>query len=143
VGRALLIMSLLAVVAGCGNDDSLNHQELVTKVSAACTSWHKNQSALDDPESANDVGRYMHAQAQMIDKLTGTITKLNPSSDDQQHFDSFVAALNRASGLFGQMADAAKADDSSRMESISSKFDDAGAKVDTTARALGVKACTG
>ena len=58
-------------------------------------------------------------------------------------FDSFVAALSGASGLFGQMADAAKADDSSRMESISSKFDDAGAKVDTTARALGVKACTG
>jgi len=143
VRRALTIVSLLALVAGCGNSDSLSHQELMTRMTAACTNWHKYQSTLEDPESADDVGRYMHAQAQMIDTLTGTLAKLNPSGDDQQHFDAFVAALDGASDLFDQMADAAKADDSPQMEAISARFDEAGAKVDTTAKALGATACTG
>jgi hypothetical protein len=143
VRRALLIVSLLALVAGCGGNDSLSHQELVTKVSAACTNWHKYQSALEDPESPSDVGRYMQDQADMIDKLNRALAKLDPNGDDKQQFDAFVAALNGARDLFAQMADAAKADDSPKMESISSRFDDAGAKVDTTAKALGAKACSG
>src|SRR5262249_35281867 len=107
------------------------------------TNWHKYQSALEDPESPSDVGRYMHAQAQMIDKLTGTLSKLDPNGDDQEHFDAFVAALNGASGLFDQLADAAKADDSPKMEAISAHCDDAGAKADSTAKALGADACAG
>ena len=143
VRRALLIVSLVALVAGCGNSNSLSHQELVTKVSAACANWHKYQSALEDPESPSDVGRYMGDQARMIKELNGALSQLDPGGDDQQDFDAFVAALNGARDLFVQMADAAKADDSARMEATSARFDQAGAKVDTTAKALGVKACAG
>lgn len=140
---ALLIGTLMLVLAGCGNSDSLSHKQLLAQSSRACTNWHKQQAALADPDSGSDVERYMRDQAGQIDKLTDNLSKLSPGDGDRPQLEALLASLTAASDLFNKMGDAAKAQNSPQMEAISSRFDKAGAAIDKAAKDLGAPACGG
>ncbi len=158
IGGCIAVGAL--ALAGCGGGSStstgasgasgvsgsapLSQDEFVSQANAACKESNDKVAALKAPTSTTSIQDQIPTLEQDIAIANDTYTKLNaitPPSNLQAKYTAYLNAGKGQIALANQLLDAAKANDTSKLQQIAPKLNAGKAQSDAQAKALGLTEC--
>jgi hypothetical protein len=150
-----------AALAGCGGGSSssttgasgasgasgsapLSQDEFVSQANAVCKEQNDQVAALKAPTSTTSIQDQIPTLEQDIAIANDTYTKLSaitPPTDLQSKYSQYLSGGKAQIALANQLIDAAKANDSSKLQQIAAQVNTTKAKLDAQAKALGLTEC--
>jgi len=142
---AVGLASLLAIVAaGCGGgggSDKLTKEEYASKLNAICDEYNAKQKEIGDPESLSDIG---DKGPKIVDEFENAIDKaknLNPPDEIADQVNRFISLAEQQRDLLNDLIDAAKDNDTAKVQEIGSKIEPLSTEGDQISNDLGAPAC--
>jgi hypothetical protein len=135
------LLLLLLLAAGCGG--GLSKSQLVSKGDAICTRVNKQVAKQPDPKSGKDLARVANAVVKISDPAIKDMEALDPPGNLKDEFGKFVDSLKRQRDLTKQLADAAGAGDTAKVQKIGTQARTAQTSYRRYATKIGFKVCGG
>ena len=133
--RLLLILALaLPILAGCGGGDNSSTAEFVADANRICREGEakiqevtrEQQEAAGNPESLEEqrqvVATTLERTAEAYDPYMERLRALDPPSDLDESWTSFLDGVQRAFDLIPELADATRAGDQDKLTELSEEF---------------------
>jgi hypothetical protein len=129
------------VIAGCGGDDRLTREEFVSEAEAICEEFDQRLEDVPDPESADDVERYVDEARPVIEDGLGELRALQPPEELEEQWDELMDRNDEALEVLDDLSEAAASADEARLQEISEEASRQDAETDRMARAIGLENC--
>jgi hypothetical protein len=133
--RRLLFLTLaLALLAGCGGDDSSSTGDFVADANKICREGEakiqeitrEQSEAAGKPQSLEEqrrvVATVLERTAEAYGPYMERLRALDPPSDLSENWKTFLDGVERAFDLIPELADATRAGDQTRLEELSWEF---------------------
>jgi hypothetical protein len=130
--------------SGAAGSAPLSQSEFVSQANAVCKESNDKVAALKAPTATSSVQDQIPTLEQNIAIATDTYTKLSaitPPSNLQAKYAAYLSDGKGQIALANQVLDAAKANDTSKLQQIATKTNAATAQTDSEATALGLTEC--
>jgi hypothetical protein len=134
---SLCLLTLVAVVAGCGgggSGDQLSAGDLKKQANAICTDLNKKTQAA---AKTQDFDTALKATNDALDKLKA----LNPPDELKDKYQAFVDGASNEVPTLTKLVKAVNDKDIPTAQKLSSQVDAANGKVNAAATAAGLDAC--
>ena len=140
---AVLVAALALSACGSsgGSGGQLSKDDLVKQADAICKDVSAKLNKVPSPKSSADLSDYGNKASSIIAGGVDKLDNLQPSDSDKQSFDAFISAAKKQSDLAGQLADAAKSSDQTKIRSILVQAKASDTKGKAAAAKLGMQAC--
>ena len=133
--RPLLSLTLaLALLAGCGGDDSSSTGDFVADANKICREGEakiqevtrEQSEAAGKPQSLEEqrrvVATVLESTAEAYEPYMERLRGLDPPSDLEANWTTFLDGVERAFDMIPELADATRAGDQKRLEELSGEF---------------------
>ncbi len=133
--RPLLSLTLaLALLAGCGGDDSSSTGDFVADANKICREGEakiqevtrEESEAAGKPQSLEEqrrvVATVLESTAEAYEPYMERLRGLEPPSDLEANWTSFLDGVERAFDMIPELAEATRAGDQKRLEELSGEF---------------------
>ena len=142
---AAVLPLLATVLTACGGSSTLTKSQLVSKLSAACTTLASAATSAGAPPSDFDTNpvsaaAYLDKAKPAGDAFRASIDKLVPPDSEKSAWNTFVATVDKADSLLDTADTKAHNKDRSGLTDYS-KSNAAGAQIKADAAQLGVTTC--
>jgi hypothetical protein len=136
-----LWVTILVLVAGCGGDDRLSREEFVSEAEAICDEFDQRVEDVDEPQSAEDVERYVNEVRPVIEDGLDELRELQPPEELEEQWDELVARNDESLEVLDDLSQAAADGDEARLQEISDEASRQDNETDRIARAIGLQKC--
>jgi hypothetical protein len=130
--------------SGASGSAPLSQDEFVSQANAACKESNDKVAALKAPSATASIQDQIPTLEQDIAIANDTYTQLNaitPPSNLQAKYTAYLNAGKGQIAFANQLLDAAKANDTSKLQQIAPKLNAGKAQADAQAKALGLTEC--
>jgi PII-like signaling protein len=139
----LLGFTVLILVAGCGGDDRLSREEFVSEAEAICQEFDRRVEEVDEPQSADDVERYVNEVRPVIEDGLNELEELQPPEEIEEQWNELVAKNDEGLQMLDDLAEAGTNGDEARLQEITEDATRRDNESDRIAREIGLQECTG
>jgi hypothetical protein len=139
VAIALAAGALLATA--CGGDEGLSREELISRGDAICEEYDQRTEQVEDPESLNDVERFVEETRTLIRDGVDELKELEPPEELAEDYNAWIAQNEENLGLLDDLEAAAAAGDEAQVQEILAEAEQAGAQADRLAGEMGFEEC--
>ena len=138
----VLVAAAAFVAAGCGGGGSnaLSKAEYAAKADAACAAANSEGKDLD-LSSTEKIAANGDRAKEILDELANKVDDLQPPDELKDSAGSFVSGLKKEASEFGEMTQAAKDGDETKIKEIQGKLQSEGAATSEDARFVGATGC--
>jgi hypothetical protein len=143
VTSLVLVAAAALVAAGCGGgggNEPLSKAEYAAKADVACTAAQAKGKDLD-LSSTEKIASNGDQAKKVLDDLANEIDNLEPPDELQDAAESFVEGLRQEADQFEELTQAAKDDDTAKIQEIQGKLQSESAATSEDARFLGATGC--
>ena len=138
---AFLTGAMGLAAAGCGGGgDRLTREQLVEEADATCREFDQRVEEVDEPESLDDVERYIQEIRPIVEEGTDELDALEPPEELEDDYDQWIEETRSAVDRFDELEEAAASGDEQRIQEV---FQDVGEgeEADRLAQELGFQEC--
>jgi hypothetical protein len=138
---AVLVLALVAAGCGGGGSKTLSKEEYGSQLNQICKDYNAKVKEIGEPTSIPELGT---KGPKLLDEFNGAIAKaekLEPPSELKAKADKFVADAKELTGLLTQLIDAAKKNDTAKVQEVGVKADALSKEADSLGTQLGAAAC--
>lgn len=139
------LVSLLAIVAaGCGGGGgggALTKEEYASKLNAICEEYNAKQEEIGEPQSISDIGDLGPKIVDEFDKALDKAKDLNAPDEIADQASRFIELGEQQRDLLNDLIDAAKDNDTAKVQEIGSKIEPLSTESDQLSNDLGAPAC--
>ncbi|MGH3013943.1 MAG: hypothetical protein ACRDOP_13385 [Gaiellaceae bacterium] len=138
---AFLTGAMGLAAAGCGGgDDRLTREELIEEADATCADFDRQIEEIDEPESLDDIERYVQEIRPIVEEGTDELDALEPPEELRDEYDQWIEETRSAIDRFDELEEAAASGDEQRIQEV---FQDAGEgeEADRLAEEMGFQEC--
>jgi hypothetical protein len=140
VAIALAAGALLATACG-GGDEGLSREELISRGDAICEEYDQRTEQVEDPESLDDVERFVEETRTLIRDGVDELKELEPPEELAEDYNAWIAQNEENLGLLDDLEAAAAAGDEAQVQEILAEAEQAGAQADRLAGEMGFEEC--
>ena len=137
--RKLLAVGAIAVVGGCGGDDS--REVFAAEANEICRRHSDQVRDLGQPESYQQLLDYVDELAKLARQQVDELRTVEPPADDAQEFERMVAQMERTLALFPELKEAAVTGRPAEIQRVLRRADDSDARAAEFGRDLGLDDC--
>jgi Tfp pilus assembly protein PilP len=137
----VFVLAVLVLAAGCGGDDRQSREEFVSQAEAICENFDQRVNELDEPESADDVKRYVNEVRPVIEDGLSELKGLQPPAEFEEQWDELVAQNDASLEALDDLAQAAEDGDEALFEEITQDASRRDEASDRIAQELGLQKC--
>jgi hypothetical protein len=128
--------------AGCGGgDDRLTREELVEEADATCAEFDQRVDEVDEPESLDDIERYVQEIRPIVEEGTDELDALEPPEELQDEYDDWIAATRSGVDRFDELEEAAASGDEQRIQEVLQGAGEGGEEASRLAQEIGLQEC--
>jgi hypothetical protein len=128
--------------AGCGGgDDRLTREELIDEADATCAEFDQQIEDVQEPESLDDIERYLQEIRPIVEEGTDELDALEPPEDLQDEYDDWIAATRSGVDRFDELEEAAASGDEQRIQEVFEDVGTGGEEADRLAEEIGFQEC--
>jgi hypothetical protein len=139
---AFLTGAMGLAAAGCGGgDDRLTREELIEEADATCTEFDQRIEEVDEPESLDDIERYVQEIRPIVEEGTDELEALEPPEELQDEYDDWIAATRSGVERFDELEEAAASGDEQRIQEVLEGAGEGGDEANRLAQEIGLKEC--
>jgi hypothetical protein len=138
----MFVLAVLVLAAGCGGDDRLSREEFVSEAEAICEDFDQRVNEVDEPESADDVERYVNEVRPVVEDGLNELKGLEPPEEFEEQWNELVAKNDESLEAFDDLAEAAVSGDEDRLEEITEEASRRDEESDRIAQDLGLEKCS-
>ena len=140
--RAVLAATLLvAVVAGCGGEETLTRADYITQADAICDDYNQRQAKLGDPESVEDIERLGDETKPLVEKQLAELRDLKAPEEIADDAAAAYDLLERQLPKLDALVRAAEANDVAKVQSVAAEAGVLDEQADAKAEKIGLKVC--
>ena len=140
--RAVLALTLLvAVVAGCGGEETLTRADYITQADAICDDYNQRQAKLGDPESVEDIERLGDETKPLVEKQLAELRDLEAPEEIADDAAAAYDLLERQLPKLDALVRAAEANDVAKVQSVAAEAGVLDKQADAKAEKIGLKVC--
>jgi hypothetical protein len=143
VTSLVLVAAAALVAAGCGGgggNETLSKAEYAAQADKACAGAQAKGKDLD-LSSTEKIASNGDQAKKVLDDLANEIDNLEPPDELQDAAESFVEGLRQEADQFEELTQAAKDDDTAKIQEIQGKLQSESAATSEDARFLGAAGC--
>jgi hypothetical protein len=139
---AFLTGALGLAAAGCGGGgDRLSREELIEEADATCAEFDQQIEEVQEPESLDDIERYVQEIRPIVEEGTDELEALEPPEELQDEYDDWIAATRSGIDRFDELEEAAASGDEQRIQEVLQGVGEGGEEADRLADELGFQEC--
>jgi hypothetical protein len=139
---AFLTGAIGLAAAGCGGgDDRLTREELVEEADATCREFDQRVEEVDEPESLDDIERYVQEIRPIVEEGTEELDALEPPEELEDEYTEWIEATRSGVDRIGELEDAAASGDEQRIQEVLQGGAEGGEEADRLAEELGFQEC--
>ena len=139
---AFLTGAMGLAAAGCGGgDDRLTREELIEEADATCTEFDQRVDEVDEPESLDDIERYVQEIRPIVEEGTDELDALEPPEELQDEYDDWIAATRSGVDRFDELEEAAASGDEQRIQEVLQGAGESGEDANRLAQEIGLQEC--
>jgi hypothetical protein len=142
VRRLLVVLALVALLAGCGGSTRLSRQEFAKRADALCTKYASDLKKLGQPTSFPELATFTDKAVPLAQRLIDDTKKLKPPKDEQATVDQWNTENQKVVDAIRALGDAASKSDQAAAQKALQAGDAANTKSNTLGKQLGMSACT-
>jgi hypothetical protein len=140
---AFLTGAMGLAAAGCGGDDRLTREELVEEADATCADFDQRIEEIDEPESPEDIERYIQEIRPIVEEGTDELDTIQPPEELEDEYDQWIQEMRSAIERFDELEEAAASGDEQRIQEALQSTGEGGEEADQLAQELGFQECGG
>jgi hypothetical protein len=133
----------LILAAGCGGDDGLSREEFVSEADAICQEFDQRLDDVEEPQSPEDVERYVDEVRPVIEDGLNELEELQPPEELEGRWNELVASNDESLEALDDLRQAAANGDQERLQEITEDASQRDAESDRIAQEIGLQECTG
>ena len=141
VGLAALLAVVAAGCGGGGGGGTLTKEEYASKLNAICEEYNAKQEEIGEPQSLADIGELGPKIVDAFDSAIDKAKDLNPPDEIADQASRFISLGEQQRDLLNDLIDAAKDNDTAKVQEIGSKIEPLSTESDQVANELGAPAC--
>jgi hypothetical protein len=138
---AFLTGAMGLAAAGCGGDDRLTREELVEEADATCADFDQRIEEVGEPESPEDIERYVQEIRPIVEEGTDELDALEPPEELEDEYDQWIQETRSAIDMFDELEEAAASGDEQRIQEVLQGAGEGGEEADRLAQELGFQEC--
>jgi hypothetical protein len=138
---AFLTGAMGLAAAGCGGNDRLTREELVEEADATCADFDQRIEEIDEPESPEDIERYVQEIRPIVEEGTDELDALQPPEELEDDYDQWIQETRSAIDMFDELEEAAASGDEERIQEVLQSAGEGGEDADRLAQELGFQEC--
>jgi hypothetical protein len=142
--RSLAIVGTLTLVlaAGCGGGgDRLTRDELIEEADATCAEFDQQIEDVQEPESLEDIERYVQEIRPIVEEGTDELDALEPPEELEDSYDDWIEATRSGVDRFDELEEAAASGDEQRIQEVLQGAGEGGEEANRLAQELGFQEC--
>ena len=136
-------LAALILAAGCGGDDGLSREEFVSEADAICQEFDQRLDDVEEPQSLDDVERYVDEARPVIEDGLNELEELQPPEELEGRWNELVASNDESLDALDDLRQAAANGDQERLQEIAEDASQRDAESDRIAQDIGLQECTG
>jgi hypothetical protein len=136
-------LGLLIFVSGCGGDDGLTQEEFISEAEAICEEFDRRVEEVDEPQSADDVERYVNEVRPVVEDGLNELTELQPPEELEEQWNELVAMNDQSLEALDDLGQAAVNRDEARLQEIVEEASRRDSESDRVAGEIGLENCGG
>jgi Tfp pilus assembly protein PilP len=137
----VLVLVVLVLVAGCGGGDRLSREAFVSEAEAICDDFDQRVNAVDEPQNADDVERYVNEVRPVVEDGINELKELQPPGEFEEQWNELVAKNEESLEALDDLAQAAADRDEARFEEVTEDASRRDEESDRIAQGLGLQKC--
>ena len=145
VRKATLALALAGALgaAGCGSSGggTLSKDDFVKQADEICGKAAKDVEALGRPDTPDKIATAMPKAAGIFNSMLDELAKLKGPSDIQPDVDKLLAAGHKLADVMGQLGDAAKSTDVTKLTQLQTDLTTAATDAAAASKKLGFANC--
>jgi hypothetical protein len=139
---AFLTGAMGLAAAGCGGgDDRLTREELVEEADATCADFDQRIEEVGEPESPEDIERYVQEIRPIVEEGTDELDALQPPEELEDDYDQWIQETRSAIDMLDELEEAAASGDEQRIQEVLQAAGEGGEEADRLAQELGFQEC--
>jgi len=139
---AFLTGAMGLVAAGCGGGSGrLTREELIEEADATCAEFDRQIEDVQEPESLDDIERYVQEIRPIVEEGTNELDDLEPPEELEDEYDDWIEATRSAVDRFDELEEAAASGDEQRIQEVLEGGAEGGEEADRLAQELGFQEC--
>jgi hypothetical protein len=139
---AFLTGAMGLAAAGCGGgSDRLTREELIEEADATCAEFDQRVEEVDEPESLDDIERYVQEIRPIVEEGTDELEALEPPEELQDEYDDWIAATRSGVDRFDELEEAAASGDEQRIQEVLQGAGEGGDEANRLAQEIGLQEC--
>jgi hypothetical protein len=136
-------VAALVLAAACGGDDGLSREEFVSEADAICQEFEQRVDDVEQPQSPDDVERYVDEVRPVIEDGLNELEGLQPPEELEEQWNELVASNDEGLEALDDLRQAAANGDVERIQEISEEASRRDDESDRIAREIGLQECAG
>jgi hypothetical protein len=141
---AFLTGAMGLAAAGCGGgDDRLTREELIEEADATCADFDQQIEEIEEPQSLDDVERYVQEVRPIVEDGTNELAELEPPEELEDEYEDWIAAMRSSVDQFDELEEAAASGDEQRIQEVFESAGQGGEEADQLAEEIGFQECGG
>lgn len=140
---AFLTGAMGLAAAGCGgsDDDRLTREELIEEADATCAEFDRRIEEVEEPESLEDIERYVQEIRPIVEEGTDELAELEPPEELEDEYDDWIAATRSGIDRIDELEEAATSGDEQRVQEALQGAGEGGEEASRLAQELGFQDC--
>jgi hypothetical protein len=139
---AFLTGAMGLAAAGCGGgSDRLTREELIEEADATCAEFDQQIEDVQEPESLDDIKRYVQEIRPIVEEGTDELDALEPPEELEDEYTDWIEATRSGVDRIDELEDAAASGDEQRIQEVLQGGAEGGEEADRLAREIGLQEC--
>ena len=139
---AFLTGAMGLAAAGCGGGgDRLSRDELIEEADATCAEFDQRIEEVQEPESLDDIERYVQEIRPIVEEGTDQLVDLEPPEELQDEYDDWIAATRSGVERLDEVEEAAASGDQQQIQEALQGVGGGGEEADRLAEEIGLQEC--